>query len=101
MKTQETDEGLQKIDLWLSLMTEQLSQICDLSQRSITAAIHEFTLVDRPFVSYTVTFDSQDSIEVEFCDTLDRTSHASQTRSLKEAIKVIADSIESLEDYSS
>ena len=101
MRTQETDEDLQKIDLWLSLMSEQLSQICDLRLRSITAAIHEFTLVDRPFISYTVTFNDQDSIEVEFCDTLDRTSHTSQTRSLKEAIKVIADSIESLEDYSS
>lgn len=99
MKTQETDEGLQKIDLWLSLMTEQLSQICDLRLRSITAAIHEFTLVDRPFVSYTVTFDSQDSIEVEFCDTFDRTSRTIQTRSLKEAIKVITDSIKDLDDY--
>ena len=99
MRTQETDEGLQKIDLWLSLMSEQLSQICDLRLRSITAAIHEFTLVDRPFVSYTVTFDSQDSIEVEFCDTFDRTSHTIQTRSLKEAIKFIADSLMSLEDY--
>lgn len=97
----DTDEGLQKIDLWLSLMSEQLSQICDLRLRSITAAIHEFTLVDRPFISYTVTFNDQDSIEVEFCDTLDRTSRTSQTRSLKEAIKAIADSIMSLEDYSS
>ena len=101
MRTQETDEGLQKIDLWLSRMSEQLSQICDLRLRSITAVTHEFTLVDRPFISYTVTFNSQDSIEVEFCDTFDRTSHTSQTRSLKEAIKVIADSIMSLEDYSS
>lgn len=101
MRTQDTDEGLQKIDLWLSLIAEQLSQICDLRLRSITAVTHEFTIVERPFVSYTVTFDSQDSIEVEFCDTLDRTSHTSQTRSLKEAIKVIADSIMSLEDYSS
>lgn len=96
-----TDEGLQKIDLWLSLMSEQLSQICDLSQRSITTVTHEFTLIDRPFISYTVTFNAQDSIEIEFCDTLDRTSHTSQTRSLKEASKVIADSIMSLEDYSS
>lgn len=94
-----TDEGLQKIDLWLSLMSEQLSQICDLRLRSITTIIHEFTLVDRPFISYTVTFNDQDSIEIEFCDTFDRTSHTIQTRSLKEAIKVIADSIESLEDY--
>ena len=101
MRTQDTDEGLQKIDLWLSLMSEQLSQICDLRLRSITTVTHEFTLVDRPFISYTVTFNDQDSIEVEFCDTLDRTSHTIQTRSLKEAIKVIADSIESLEDYSS
>lgn len=97
----DTDEGLQKIDLWLRLMTEQLSQICDLRLRSITAVTHEFTIVERPFISYTVTFDSQDSIEVEFCDMLDRTSHTIQTRSLKEAIKVIADSIMSLEDYSS
>lgn len=97
----DTDEGLQKIDLSLRLMTEKLSQICDLRLRSITAVTHEFTIVDRPFISYTVTFNSQDSIEVEFCDTLDRTSHTSQTRSLKEAIKVIANSIESLEDYSS
>lgn len=95
----DTDEGLQKIDLWLSLMTEQLSQICDLSQRSITTIIHEFTLVERPFISYTVTFNSQDSIEVEFCDTFDRSSHTMQTRSLKEAIKVIADSIKDLDDY--
>ena len=94
-----TGEGLQKIDLWLSRMSDSLNY--DLRLRSITAAIHEFTLVDRPFISYTVTFNDQDSIEVEFCDTLDRTSHTSQTRSLKEAIKVIADSIESLEDYSS
>ena len=94
-----TDEGLQKIDLWLRLMTEQLSQICDLRLRSITAAIHEFTLVDRPFISYTVTFNDQDSIEVEFCDTFDRTSHTIQTRSLKEAIKIIADSIKDLDDY--
>lgn len=99
MRTQETDEGLQKIDLWLSCISEQLSQICDLRLRSITAVTHEFTLVDRPFISYTVTFNSQDSIEVEFCDTLDRTSHTSQTRSLKEAIKVIADSIKDLDDY--
>ena len=91
MRTQDTDESLQKIDLWLRLMTEQLSQICDLSQRSITTVIHEFTVVDRPFISYTVTFNSQDSIEVEFCDTFDRTSHTIQTRSLKEAIKVISD----------
>lgn len=97
MRTQETDEGLQKIDLWLSLMTEQLSQTCDLKFRSITAAIHEFTLVERPFISYTVTFNSQDSIEVEFCDTFDRTSHTMHTRSLKEAIKVISDSIVDLE----
>ena len=95
----DTDEGLQKIDLWLSLMTEQLSQICDLSQRSITTIIHEFTLVERPFISYTVTFNSQDSIEVEFCDTFDRSSHTMQTRSLKETIKVIADSIKDLDDY--
>ena len=95
----EADEGLQKIDLWLSLMSEQLSQICDLRLRSITAAIHEFTLVDRPFISYTVTFNSQDSIEVEFCDTFDRTSRTIQTRSLKEAIKVITDSIKDLDDY--
>lgn len=99
MRTQETDESLQKIDLWLSLMTEQLSQICDLSQRSITTIVHEFTLVERPFISYTVTFNSQDSIEVEFCDTFDRSSHTMQTRSLKEAIKVIADSIKDLDDY--
>lgn len=99
MRTQDTDEDLQKIDLWLSLMTEQLSQICDLSQRSITTIIHEFTLVERPFISYTVTFNSQDSIEVEFCDTFDRTSHTIQTRSLKEAIKVISDSIKDLDDY--
>lgn len=99
MRTRETDEGLQKIDLWLSLMSEQLSQICDLRLRSITAAIHEFTLVDRPFMSYTVTFDAQDLIEVEFCDTFDRTSHTIQTRSLKEAIKAIADSIKDLDDY--
>lgn len=97
----DTDEGLQKIDLWLSLMTEQLSQICDLRLRSITAVTHEFTIVERPFISYTVTFNSQDSIEVEFCDTFDRTSRTIQTRSLKEAIKVITDSIISLEDYSS
>ena len=96
----ETDEGLQKIDLWLSLMSEQLSQICDLRLRSITTVTHEFTLVDRPFISYTVTFHNQDSIEIEFCDTFDRTSRTIQTRSLKEAIKVIADSIVSLEDYS-
>lgn len=95
----DTDESLQKIDLWLSLMTEQLSQICDLSLRSITAIIHEFTIVDRPFISYTVTFNSQDSIEVEFCDTFDRTSHTIQTRSLKEAIKVISDSIKDPDDY--
>ena len=99
MRTQDTDESLQKIDLWLSLMTEQLSQICDLSLRSITAIIHEFTIVDKPFISYTVTFNSQDSIEVEFCNTFDRTSHTIQTRSLKEAIKVIADSIKDLDDY--
>ena len=99
MRTQETDEGLQKIDLWLRLMSEQLSQICDLRLRSITAIIQEFTLVERPFISYTVTFNSQDSIEVEFCDTLDRTSHTMQTRSLKEAIKVISDSIKDLDDY--
>lgn len=99
MRTQDTDESLQKIDLWLRLMTEQLSQICDLSQRSITTVIHEFTLVERPFISYTVTFNSQDSIEVEFCDTFDRTSHTIQTRSLKEAIKVISDSIKDLVDY--
>lgn len=99
MRTQDTDESLQKIDLWLSLMTEQLSQICDLSLRSITAIIHEFTIVDKPFISYTVTFNSQDSIEVEFCDTFDRTSHTIQTRSLKEAIKVISDSIKDLDDY--
>ena len=99
MRTQETDEGLQKIDLWLSRMSEQLSQICDLRLRSITTVTHEFTLVDRSFISYTVTFNDQDSIEVEFCDTLDRTSHTSQTRSLKEAIKVIADSIKDLDDY--
>lgn len=99
MRTQDTDESLQKIDLWLRLMTEQLSQICDLSQRSITTVIHEFTLVERPFISYTVTFNSQDSIEVEFCDTFDRSSHTMQTRSLKEAIKVIADSIKDLDDY--
>ena len=99
MRTQDTDEDLQKIDLWLSLMTEQLSQICDLRLRSITSVIHEFTIVDRPFISYTVTFNSQDSIEVEFCDTLDRTSHTIQTRSLKEAIKVISDSIKDLDDY--
>lgn len=95
----DTDEGLQKIDLWLSRMSEQLSQICDLRLRSITTVTHEFTLVERPFISYTVTFNDQDSIEVEFCDTFDRTSHTIQTRSLKEAIKVIADSIMSLEDY--
>jgi hypothetical protein len=99
MRTQDTDESLQKIDLWLRLMTEQLSQICDLSQRSITTVIHEFTLVERLFISYTVTFNSQDSIEVEFCDTFDRSSHTMQTRSLKEAIKVIADSIKDLDDY--
>lgn len=99
MRTQETDEGLQKIDLWLSLMSEQLSQICDLRLRSITTVTHEFTLVDRPFISYTVTFDTQDSIEVEFCDTFDRTSHTIKTRSLKEAIKAIADSIKDLDDY--
>ena len=99
MRTQDTDEDLQKIDLWLSLMTEQLSQICDLRLRSITSVIHEFTIVDRPFISYTVTFNSQDSIEVEFCDTFDRTSHTIQTRSLKEAIKVISDSIKDLDDY--
>ena len=95
----DTDEGLQKIDLWLSRMSEQLSQICDLRLRSITAAIHEFTLVYRPFISYTVTFNSQDSIEVEFCDTFNRTSRTIQTRSLKEAIKVITDSIKDLDDY--
>ena len=95
----DTDEGLQKIDLWLRLMTEQLSQICDLRLRSITAVTHEFTIVDRPFISYTVTFNSQDSIEVEFCDTFDRTSHTIQTRSLKESIKVISDSIKDLDDY--
>lgn len=95
----DTDEGLHKIDLWLRLMTEQLSQICDLRLRSITAVTHEFTIVDRPFISYTVTFNSQDSIEVEFCDTFDRTSHTIQTRSLKEAIKVISDSIKDLDDY--
>lgn len=99
MRTQDTDEGLQKIDLWLSLMNEQLSQICDLRLRSITAIIHEFTLVERPFISYTVTFNSQDSIEVEFCDTFDRSSRTIQTRSLKEAIKVISDSIKDLDDY--
>lgn len=99
MRNQDTDESLQKIDLWLSLMTEQLSQICDLSLRSITTVIHEFTIVERPFISYTVTFNSQDSIEVEFCDTFDRTSHTIQTRSLKEAIKVISDSIKDLDDY--
>ena len=99
MRTQDTDESLQKIDLWLSLMTEHLSQICDLSLRSITTVIHEFTIVDRPFISYTVTFNPQDSIEVEFCDTFDRTSHTIQTRSLKEAIKVISDSIKDLDDY--
>ena len=101
MRTQETDEGLQKIDLWLSFMSEQLSQLCNLRLRSITTVTHEFTLIDRPFIPYTVTFNAQDSIEIEFCDTLDRTSHTSQTRSLKEASKVIADSIMSLEDYSS
>ncbi len=95
----DTDESLQKIDLWLSLMTEQLSQICDLGLRSITAIIHEFTIVDKPFISYTVTFNSHNSIEVEFCDTFDRTSHTIQTRSLKEAIKVISDSIKDLDDY--
>lgn len=95
----DTDEGLQKIDLWMRLMTEQLSQICDLRLRSITAVTHEFTIVERPFISYTVTFNDQDSIEVEFCDTFDRTSHTIQTRSLKEAIKVIADSIKDLDDY--
>lgn len=95
----DTDEGLQKIDLCLRLMTEQLSQICDLRLRSITAVTHEFTIVERPFISYTVTFNDQDSIEVEFCDTFDRTSHTIQTRSLKEAIKVIADSIKDLDDY--
>lgn len=99
MRTQDTDESLQKIDLWLRLMTEQLSQICDLRLRSITSVIHEFTIVDRPFISYTVTFNSQDSIEVEFCDTFDRTSCTIQTRSLKEAIKVISDSIKDLDDY--
>lgn len=99
MRTQDTDEGLQKIDLWLSLMSEQLSQICDLRLRSITTVTHEFTIVERPFISYTVTFNSQDSIEVEFCDTLDRTSRTIQTRSLKEAIKVITDSIKDLDDY--
>lgn len=99
MRTHDTDESLQKIDLWLRLMTKQLSQICDLSQRSITTIIHEFTLVERPFISYTVTFNSQDSIEVEFCDTFDRSSHTMQTRSLKEAIKVISDSIKDLDDY--
>lgn len=99
MRTQDTDECLQKIDLWLRLMTEQLSQICDLRLRSITTVIHEFTIFDRPFISYTVTFNSQDSIEVEFCDTFDRTSRTIQTRSLKEAIKVISDSIKDLVDY--
>ena len=99
MRTQDTDESLQKIDLWLRLMTEQLSQICDLRLRSISAVTHEFTIVERPFISYTVTFNSQDSIEVEFCDTFDRTSHTIQTRSLKEAIKVISDSIKDLVDY--
>lgn len=99
MRTQDTDEGLQKIDLWLSLIAEQLSQICDLRLRSITAVTHEFTIVERPFISYTVTFNSQDSIEVEFYDTFDRTSHTIRTRSLKEAIKVISDSIEDLDDY--
>ena len=95
MRTQDTDEGLQKIDLWLSLMSDSLN--CDLRLRSITTIIHEFTLVERPFISYTVTFNSQDSIEVEFCDTFDRTSHTMHTRSLKEAIKVISDSIVDLE----
>lgn len=95
MRTQDTDEGLQKIDLWLSFMSDSLN--CDLRLRSITAIIHEFTLVERPFISYTVTFNSQDSIEVEFCDTFDRTSHTMHTRSLKEAIKVISDSIVDLE----
>lgn len=99
MRTQDTDESLQKIDLWLSLMTEQLSQICDLSLRSITAIIHEFTIVDKPFISYTMTFNSHNSIEVEFCDTFDRTSHTIQTRSLREAIEVISDSIKDLDDY--
>ena len=97
MRTQDTDECLQKIDLWLSLMTDSLN--CDLRLRSITSVIHEFTIFDRPFISYTVTFNSHDSIEVEFCDTFDRTSHAKRTRSLKEAIKVIADSIKDLDDY--
>lgn len=95
MRTQDTDEGLQKIDLWLSFMSDSLN--CDFRLRSITAIIHEFTLVERPFISYTVTFNSQDSIEVEFCDTFDRTSHTMHTRSLKEAIKVISDSIVDLE----
>lgn len=95
MKTQDTDEGLQKIDLWLSFMSDSLN--CDLRLRSITTIIHEFTLVERPFISYTVTFNSQDSIEVEFCDTFDRTSHTMHTRSLKEAINVISDSIVDLE----
>ena len=97
MRTQDTDEGLQKIDLWLSFMSDQLYQICDLRLRSITTIIHEFTLVERPFISYTVTFNSQDSIEIEFCDTFDRNSHTMHTRSLKEAIKVISDSIVDLE----
>ena len=97
MRTQDTDECLQKIDLWLSLMTDSLN--CDLRLRSITSVIHEFTIFDRPFISYTVTFNSQDSIEVEFCETFDRTSRTIQTRSLKEAIKVISDSIKDLVDY--
>ena len=97
MRTQDTDECLQKIDLWLRLMSDSLN--CDLRIRSITSVIHEFTIVDRPFISYTVTFNSQDSIEIEFCDTFDRTSHTMQTRSLKEAIKVISDSIKDLVDY--
>lgn len=95
----DTDEGLQKIDLWLRLMTERLSQICDLRLRSITAVTHEFTIVERPFISYTVTFNSKDSIEVEFCDTFDKTSHTIQTCSLKGAIKVITDSIKDLDGY--
>lgn len=95
MRTQDTDDGLQKIDLWLSFISDSLN--CDLRLRSITTIIHEFTLVERPFISYTVTFNSQDSIEVEFCDTFDRNSHTMHTRSLKEAIKVIFDSIVDLE----
>lgn len=95
MRTQDTDEGLQNIDLWLSFISDSLN--FDLRLRSITTIIHEFTLVERPFISYTVTFNSQDSIEVEFCDTFDRTSHTMRTRSLKKAIKVISDSIVDLE----